>query len=78
MKDTIILDDGIEYYVVKNETINDKVYTLFVNVNDPTDICFRKTVTQDGEDYYIGLDDEKEFEIVTMCFSKNILKEVDK
>lgn len=40
--DTIVLDNGIEYTIVKNEMINDTLYTMFANVNDNTDICFRK------------------------------------
>lgn len=73
--ETIILDDGIEYVVIDEKTINDTLYTLFANINDSTDICFRKTVAEeDGEEYYVGLDDEKEFNLVTMHFSKDILK----
>ena len=41
--DTIILDDNIEYYIVKELPIDNVIYTLFANVNDNTDICFRKT-----------------------------------
>lgn len=77
MGDTIILDDGIEYYVVRNELINNTIYTLFANVNDNTDVCFRKTIVQDGEEYYVGLDNENEFELVMMYFSRGILKEID-
>ena len=73
--ETIILDDGIEYVVIEEKTINGTLYTLFANTNDSTDICFRKTaILEDGEEYYIGLDDEKEFDLVTMHFTKDILK----
>ena len=72
--DTIILDDGIEYAIVKELEINGTLYTLFANVNDSSDICYRKTVVQDSEEYYVGLDDDKEFELVNMNFAKDILK----
>ena len=75
--DTIVLDNGIEYAIVKNEMINDTLYTMFANVNDNTDICFRKTITENGEDYYIGLDDDNEYDWVVAYFAKNLLKEID-
>lgn len=75
--DTIVLDNGIEYAIVKNEVINNILYTMFANVNDNTDICFRKTITKDGEDYYIGLDDDNEYDLVVAYFAKNLLKEID-
>ena len=75
--DTIVLDNGIEYIIVKNEMINDTLYTMFANVNDNTDICFRKTITENGEDYYIGLDDDNEYDLVVAYFAKNLLKEID-
>lgn len=77
MEDKIMLDDGIEYYVVKEKKINDTLYTLFANINDNTDICFRKTVVIDNEEYYVGLDNDTEFDLVMMHFSKDILKEIE-
>ena len=41
MIDTIVLDDGIEYAIVKELRINNIEYTLFANTNNPEDICFR-------------------------------------
>ena len=73
--DTIILDDGIEYAIVKELMINNILYTLFANVNDSEDICYRKTINKDGEECYIGLDDTNEFNLVSMTFAKNILEE---
>lgn len=68
--ESIILDDGIEYLIKDTETIDDTLYTLFVNINDDTDICFRKTIVEDNKKYFIGLDDEKEFEKVLLTFTK--------
>lgn len=77
--DTIILDDGIEYVIVKDMEIKNIIYTLFANINDPEDICYRKTANaEDGELYYVGLDNEKEFEMVNTIFAKNILEEIKK
>lgn len=71
---SIILDDGIEYLIFDTETINDIEYTLFVNINDDKDICFRKTIIENGEKFYIGLDDEKEFEKALLSFTKKFIK----
>lgn len=72
--ETIILDDGIEYIIYDTEIINDIEYTLFVNINDDTDICFRKISIINDEKYFIGLDDEKEFEKVLLTFTKKNIK----
>jgi hypothetical protein len=50
---------------------------LFTNVNDNSKICFRKTVIEDGEEYYIGLDSDKEFDLVSAHFTKKLLKVID-
>ena len=70
---SIILDDGIEYLIYDTQKIDNIEYTLFVNVKDATDICFRKTITENDEEFYIGLDDEKEFEKVLLIFTKKNL-----
>lgn len=36
-----------------------------------------KTITENGEDYYIGLDDDNEYDLVVAYFAKNLLKEID-
>ena len=73
--ETIILDDDIEYAIIKELKIADTLYTLFVNINDPNVICYRKTIVKDGEEYYAGLDDDKEFDLVSNMFANNILEE---
>ena len=70
---SIVLDDGIEYIIFQTEVINDIEYTLFVNIDDNTDICFRKTIIENGEKFYIGLDNEKELEKVLLTFTKKMI-----
>lgn len=73
---TIVLDDKKEYVIIKELEINEIPYTLFANVNDPSDICYRKTVTEDDNNkYYERLKDEKEFDLVSMEFAKKLLEE---
>lgn len=74
--ETIILDDGIEYIIIKEMNIKGITYTLFANVNDGTDICYRKTEEENGELFYVGLDDEKEFKLVNDSFAKELLREM--
>lgn len=72
--DSIVLDDGINYAIVEEATIKGVKYTLFSEINNPENICFRKTKIEDGEEFYVGLDDEKEFELALMTFTKNVIK----
>ncbi len=72
---TIILDDNKEYAIIKELKINDVIYTLFSEVEDPTNICYRKIVTENNEDFYERLNDENEFDLVSMEFAKKLLEE---
>ena len=75
---TIVLEDNIEYVIIKEMSIDGILYTLFANINDETDICFRKTITENGEEFFVGLDDKKEVEKVLNYFSKDILDKIKK
>ena len=70
---SIVLDDGIEYLIYDTEMIDDKIYTLFVNISDDSDICFRKTILKNNEEFFVGLDDDTEFEKILLHFTKKIL-----
>ena len=72
--ESIILDDGIEYFIIDTEIIDNIEYTLFSNIDDDSDICFRKTLIENEEKFYIGLDDENEFNKVFLTFTKKHLK----
>lgn len=72
---TIVLDDNKEYAIIKELIINETPYTLFASIDDPSDICYRKTVTEDNIEYYERLKDEKEFDLVSMEFAKKLLEE---
>ena len=78
---TIILDDNIEYIIIKELIINNNKYTLFANINNPEDIFLRKTIKENNKEYYIGLDNPKEVEEILIQISKeylNKLKESEK
>jgi len=65
---SIVLDDGTEYLIIDSIEIEGNKYTLFSNVNDPTDFCFRKTVLKDGKEVYSALSGKEEFEKILVKF----------
>jgi len=71
--ESIVLDNGVEYLIVKTKEINGISYTLFANINDNSDICFRKTIVENDEEFYVGLDNEEEFNKVVSYFAKDYL-----
>lgn len=76
--DTIVLENNINYAIVKELVLDGTLYTLFTNIEDNTDICFRKTTYDDeGNMYYTKLKDEKEFNKVSTYFAKAMLNEVE-
>jgi len=65
--DTIILEDNIEYAIVKK--VNS--YVLLTNINDINDFCIRKIVNNEGEEYLETLDSEKEFDTALKLLTQN-------
>lgn len=72
MVNTIIFDN-VEYMVIDTVVIDDITYTLFTNINDERDFCFRKTIIKDGKTYYSGLSDRNEFEKVLVKFTEKMI-----
>ena len=70
MNESIVFGNGIEYLIMDTKEIDGNFYTLFVNVNDDTDICFKKNIVRDGEEYYSWLEDEEEIKKVLLVFSE--------
>lgn len=67
-------DSDKEYFIVDESILDNTKYTFFAEVENPKNFCFRKTIIEDGEEYYIGLDDENEFNKVLLFFTKKNLK----
>lgn len=70
---SIVLDDGIEYLIYDTELIDDIEYTLFVNTDNDADICFRKTISINNEEFFVKIDDDREYEKVLFHFTKKNL-----
>ena len=71
---TVILEDGIRYATLKDIEINGNTYLYLTNVEDPEDFCFRKVVTDGEKKFLVGLEDEDEFELVLLSFTKELEK----
>lgn len=69
---TIILDDGVEYIIMDTVELDGNLYTLFSELNNDMNFCFRKTTYKNGEKYYSGLEDKEEFKKVLLEFAKKI------
>ena len=69
---TIVLDDGIEYMIIDTVELDGNVYTLFSELNNDMNFCFRKITYKNGEKYYSGLEDREEFKRVLLEFANKI------
>ena len=74
--DVVEFEDG-EYVLVKEFSIGTNTYYYFVSENDPTDFMFRKLLVEAGEEYFVGLDSDEEFDMVYSAFRKRILDEAE-
>ena len=72
MDKVITLDNGTEYLILDSQIIDDTLYTLFVNEEDNTDFCFRKTIVENDKNYYTYLDNKKEFDKVLLTFASKL------
>lgn len=63
---TITLEDNNDYFVVK-ECDN---YVYLANINNPKDICVRKLITDNNEEYLTVLDNDEELNKALVLFSK--------
>lgn len=66
------------YLIIDRIEVQDKVYIYLVNSEDNEDFCIRKLILENDKEYYVGLNDNQEFDLALMYFSKkhdNILKE---
>lgn len=68
----IVLDDGLEYFILENIELDGIIYVLFSNVNNEKDIKIRKVVIENEEQYYVGIDSDEEVKNVILAFNKKI------
>lgn len=63
-----ITECDADYYEARRLILSGNIYCLFVNLDDNQDCFFRKLIFENGKEYYTGLDDESEFNIVLNSF----------
>ena len=66
----VTLEDGIEYGVIDEITLEDNKYVFLANINNESDVCFRKIIIRENQEYIVGLENEKEFELALAAFAK--------
>ena len=72
----ITLEDGIEYAVIAEITYNEQKYVYLTNINDYTDFCIRKVISENEQEFLVGLDDDKEFDLAVTLFAKEHKEEM--
>lgn len=66
----VTLSDGITYIIVDEIEINNNKYVYLTNENNEKDFCIRKSILENDEEIFIGLDDEDEFNKALLYFVK--------
>lgn len=64
--EVVTLENGKEYYIVKEI----KNYLYLVNVKNNKDVCIRKTLTFEGEDFIDTLSSKEEFNEAMALFKE--------
>lgn len=68
--------NGKDYMLARTISIGDDIYYYFVNINNALDFFFQKRLVEDGEEYFIDLDDEKEFELIQAFLHRELLLKI--
>lgn len=66
----IKLEDGNTYTVVDKIEKLDKSYIYLANIENVQDFCIRKEITENGETFIVGLDNDQEYEEAMNLFIK--------
>lgn len=66
----VTLDDGITYVIVDEIEFDNKKYIYLVNENDEKDFCIRKSISENGEEFFVGLETDEEFDKAMLYFTK--------
>lgn len=68
--------DGHDYIIAKKIEIAGSTYLYLVNENDIMDYMIQKVIVEDGAEYIIGLNSEKEFELVQAYIQRDFLMQL--
>ena len=70
--EVIMLEDNLEYAEIETLNYNNNTYYLLVQTDNPENICIRKLLIENNEEYIVGLDSKEEFDNVINLFSKKL------
>ena len=68
--------NGHDYLIAREMEISGTTYLYLVNEDDVMDFMIQKIVVEDGEEYVVGLDSDKEFDLVQLYFQRQFLLEL--
>ena len=68
--------DGKDYIIAKRYEIAGQTYLYLINADDVMDFVIQKEIVEDGEEYVIGLDSEKEFDLVQAYIQRDFLMQI--
>ena len=71
--DTVVLENDINYLILKEIDNNGSKYVYLSNENDPEDFCIRKSIIENDEEFLIGLSSKEEFDKALLLFSKEMI-----
>ncbi len=70
MIELITLEDGEKYVIVDTMAINNTPYVYLSRVNHTGDICVRKAVLMEKQEYLVGLDSKYEVALALKMFQE--------
>ena len=70
--DSVVFDNGFEYLILDKLDIHGNTYLLLSNCNDVKDIKIGKSITQNGQKYFCGIEDDNEFNSVLITFNSRL------
>lgn len=70
--DVLVLDDGNDYYPIKELKINENTYLILADVDNPKKVCVRKQIINGNEEFITMLDSEEELDMVLEHYQNNM------
>ncbi|WP_434309863.1 hypothetical protein [Hominifimenecus sp. rT4P-3] len=74
----VIEIDGKNYLAVKEFQVGENTYVHLMNEEKPADMMYQKVIVEDGEEYLVGLDSDREFDLVVAYEQKYIWQDIKK
>ena len=61
--------DNEKYMIIKRKKIENQIYVLISNVNNPKDFAIRKEIIEEGKELVVELSSEEEFDQILPYFA---------